>query len=256
MTNIQVFQNPEFGAIHVEQINGEPWFVANEVAKILGYSNPRDAISRHVQGRDKGVVKRDTLGGTQEVAAINESGVYALVFSSKLPKAQEFQHWVTAEVLPSIRKHGAYMTEETLEKALTSPDFLIKVATQLKEEKEKRIAAEKQIEIDRPKVVFADAVAVADDSILIGELAKLIRQNGVEMGQNRLFSWLRDNGFLMKDGASRNLPTQRAMEMNLFKVKERVISNPDGSQLTTRTTKVTGKGQQYFINRFLQACEA
>ncbi len=187
---------------------------------------------------------------------INESGVYSLVFSSQLPRAKEFKRWVTAEVLPSIRKHGAYMTEETLEKALTSPDFLIKVATQLKEEKEKRIAAEKQIEIDRPKVVFADAVAVADDSILIGELAKLIRQNGVEMGQNRLFSWLRDNGFLMKDGASRNLPTQRAMEMNLFKVKERVISNPDGSQLTTRTTKVTGKGQQYFINRFLQACEA
>lgn len=256
MTNIQVFQNPEFGMVQAMEINGVPYLVAKDVAEVLGYTNTQKAIRDHVDAEDK-LTERIVLSGqNREVYLINESGVYSLILSSKLPRAKEFKRWVTAEVLPSIRKHGAYMTEETLEKAITSPDFLIRLATQLKEEQTKRIAAEKQIELDRPKVVFADAVAVADDSILIGELAKLIRQNGVEMGQNRLFVWLRDNGFLMKDGASRNLPTQRAMEMNLFKVKERVISNPDGSQLTTRTTKVTGKGQQYFINRFLQACEA
>lgn len=255
MNDITIFNNPKFGELRGIEINGEPYLVAKDVAEILGYTNPQKAIRDHVDDEDKTVNDSFTVNGTMAIL-INESGVYSLILSSKLPRAKEFKRWVTAEVLPSIRKHGAYMTEETLEKAITSPDFLIRLATQLKEEQTKRIAAEKQIELDRPKVVFADAVAVADDSILIGELAKLIRQNGVEMGQNRLFVWLRDNGFLMKDGASRNLPTQRAMEMNLFKVKERVISNPDGSQLTTRTTKVTGKGQQYFINRFLQACEA
>ena len=256
MTNIQVFNNPEFGDVRVVEQNGEPWFVGKDVAEIVGHENPERAIRKYVEDDDKGVTDLVTPGGKQRATVINESGVYSLILSSKLPRAKEFKRWVTAEVLPSIRKHGAYMTETTLEKALTSPDFLIRLATELKQEQEKRIAAEKQIEIDRPKVVFADAVAVADDSILIGELAKLIRQNGVAMGQNKLFSWLRENGYLMKGGESRNLPTQRAMEMNLFKVKERVISNPDGSQLTTRTTKVTGKGQQYFINRFLQAREA
>ena len=255
MNDITIFNNPKFGELRGIEVNGKPYLVAKDVAEILGYTNPQKAIRDHVDEEDKTVNDSFTVNGTMPIL-INESGVYSLILSSKLPKAKEFKRWVTAEVLPSIRKHGAYMTEETLEKALANPDFLIQLATQYKEEKEKRLAAEKQIEADRPKVVFADAVAVADDSILIGELAKLIRQNGVEMGQNRLFVWLRDNGFLMKDGASRNLPTQRAMEMNLFKVKERVISNPDGSQLTTRTTKVTGKGQQYFINRFLQACEA
>ena len=258
MTDIQVFNNPEFGAVRATEIDGVPYLVAKDVAEVLGYTNSRKAISDHVDEEDKkdGVTIRDSIGRDQAAVVINESGVYSLILSSKLPRAKEFKRWVTAEVLPSIRKHGAYMTGETLEKALTSPDFLIRLATELKQEQEKRIAAEKQIEIDRPKVVFADAVEVADDSILIGELAKLIRQNGVAMGQNKLFSWLRENGYLMKGGESRNLPTQRAMEMNLFKVKERVISNPDGSQLTTRTTKVTGKGQQYFINRFLQAREA
>lgn len=256
MTDIQVFNNPEFGSVRVVEKNGEPWFIGKDVTEILGYQNASKALADHVDDEDKlNNVSLSSLG-QRGGWLINESGVYSLILSSKLPRAKEFKRWVTAEVLPSIRKHGAYMTEETLEKALANPDFLIQLAMQYKEEKEKRLAAEKQIEIDRPKVVFADAVAVADDSILIGELAKLIRQNGVEMGQNRLFVWLRDNGFLMKDGASRNLPTQRAMEMNLFKVKERVISNPDGSQLTTRTTKVTGKGQQYFINRFLQARKA
>ena len=255
MNDITIFNNPKFGELRGIEVNDKPYLVAKDVAEILGYTNPQKAIRDHVDEEDKTVNDSFTVNGTMPIL-INESGVYSLILSSKLPKAKEFKRWVTAEVLPSIRKHGAYMTEETLEKALANPDFLIQLATQYKEEKEKRLAAEKQIEADRPKVVFADAVAVADDSILIGELAKLIRQNGVEMGQNRLFVWLRDNGFLMKDGASRNLPTQRAMEMNLFKVKERVISNPDGSQLTTRTTKVTGKGQQYFINRFLRACEA
>ncbi len=252
MNQIQVFNNPEFGAVRAIEQNGEAWFVGRDVAEVLGYAKPQNAIATHVEPEDalkRGIV--DNRGVTQETLLINESGVYSLILSSHMPKAKEFKHWVTADILPSIRKHGAYMTGEVIEKALLNPDFLLGLAGRLKEEQEKRIAAEKQIEADRPKVVFADAVAVADDSILIGELAKLIRQNGIEIGQNRLFIWLRENGYLMKDGASRNLPTQKAMEMNLFKVKERVISNPDGSQLTTRTTKVTGRGQQYFINKFL-----
>ncbi len=250
MNDIQVFQNPEFGEIKTVEINGTPYFIGSYVAKILGYSNPQKAIRDHVDEEDRTVNETFTVNGTM-ATLINESGVYSLILSSHMPKAKEFKHWVTADILPSIRKHGAYMTGETLEKALLNPDFLLGLAGRLKEEQERRIAAEKTIEENRSKVVFADAVAVADDCILIGELAKMIRQNGKPLGQNRLFAWMRNEGYLMKEGTSKNMPTQRSMEMGLFKVKERVISNPDGSQLTTRTTKVTGRGQQYFINKFL-----
>jgi phage antirepressor YoqD-like protein len=183
---------------------------------------------------------------------INESGLYSLILSSKLPKAKEFKHWVTSEILPTIRKHGAYMTENTLEKALTSPDFLIQLATQLKEEQAQRKALEQRVEADRPKVLFAEAVETSQTSILVGDLAKLIKQNGVDIGQKRLFAWLRENGYLIKSGNSTNMPTQRSMDMKLFEVKERSISNPDGSVRVTKTTKVTGKGQTYFINIFLK----
>lgn len=186
------------------------------------------------------------------MAVISESGVYALVFSSKLPKAKEFKHWVTSEILPTIRKHGAYMTDSVIEQALTSPDFLIQLATQLKEEQVQRKALEQRVEADRPKVLFADAVETSQTSILIGDLAKLIKQNGVDIGQKRLFAWMRDNGYLIKSGNSTNMPTQRSMDMKLFEVKERSISNPDGSVRVTKTTKVTGKGQTYFINIFLK----
>ena len=251
MTELQIFEHAEFGSVRITEINGKPYFVGKDVADILGYSNPRKAIGDHVDEEDKGVTKCDTLGGVQELTVINESGLYSLILSSKLPNAKKFKHWVTAEVLPSIRKHGAYMTEETLEKAITSPDFLIKLATELKNEKEKRMNLETKVEQDKPKVLFAEAVETAKTSILIGDLAKILKQNGIETGQKRLFEQLRKDGFLIKGGNSRNMPTQMAMEKGLFEVKETSINNPDGSIRITKTTKVTGKGQTYFVNRYL-----
>lgn len=252
MTELEIFNNPEFGLIRAVEIDGEGWLVGKDVAEALGYSNVRDALRKHVDAEDKGVAECDTPGGTQNMTVINESGVYSLAFGSKLPSAKKFKHWVTSEVLPSVRKYGAYMTGDTLEKALTSPDFLIRLATELKKEKTTRLAAEQQIEADRPKVVFANAVNVSNDGMLIGMLAKLLHQNGVDMGQKRLFQWMRDKGYLMKGGTDKNMPTQKARELELFKVKERAIDNPDGSVRLTRTTLVTGKGQQYFINKFLK----
>lgn len=180
-----------------------------------------------------------------------ENMVYRLGFKASNEVAQRFQAVLADEVIPAIRKHGAYMTEDALKKAISEPDFLIKLATNLKEEKEKRLAAERQIEADRPKVTFANAVNVSKDGMLIGMLAKILHQNGVDMGQKRLFQWMREKGYLMKSGADKNMPTQKAREMGLFKVKERAIDNPDGSVRLTRTTLVTGKGQQYFINKLL-----
>ena len=182
-----------------------------------------------------------------------ENMVYRLGFKASNEVAQKFQAVLADEVLPTIRRHGAYMTEEALEKAITEPDFLIRLATQLKEEKAKRLEAEKQIEADRPKVTFANAVNVSKDGMLLGMLAKLLHQNGVDIGQKRLFQWMRDKGYLMKNGTDKNMPTQKARELGLFKVKERAIDNPDGSVRLTRTTLVTGKGQEYFINKFLGA---
>lgn len=182
-----------------------------------------------------------------------ENMVYRLGFKASNEVAQKFQAVLADEVLPTIRRHGAYMTEEALEKAITEPDFLIRLATQLKEEKAKRLEAERQIEADRPKVTFANAVNVSKDGMLLGMLAKLLHQNGVDIGQKRLFQWMRDKGYLMKNGTDKNMPTQKARELGLFKVKERAIDNPDGSVRLTRTTLVTGKGQEYFINKFLGA---
>lgn len=252
MNEIQIFNNPEFGEVRTTVINNEPYFVGKDVAEALGYSNPRKALADHVDDEDKGVTKCDTLGGNQELTVINESGLYALVFGSKLPKAKEFKHWVTSEVLPSIRKHGAYATPATIENIINNPDFGIQLLKSLKEEQEKNKQLAADNEQMKPKALFADAVASADTSILIGDLAKLIRQNGIAIGQKRLFAWMRDNGYLMKCGTSYNMPTQRSMELGIFEVKERTIQNPDGSARITRTTKVTGKGQQYFVNSFLR----
>lgn len=256
MEDIQIFNSKEFGDVRALELNGAPWFVGKDVAEALGYGAGKslaNAVSKHVDEEDKGVTEMMTPGGAQKVIIINESGLYSLVLSSKLPSAKKFKHWVTSEVLPTIRRHGAYMTEEALEKAITSPDFLIKLATNLKEEKEKRLEAERQIEADRPKVTFANAVNVSKDGMLLGMLAKLLHQNGVDIGQKRLFQWMRDKGYLMKNGTDKNMPTQKARELGLFKVKERAIDNPDGSVRLTRTTLVTGKGQEYFINKFLGA---
>lgn len=250
MNEIQIFNNPNFGEIRTLEENGMVLFHGNDVAKALGYSNPRDALHRHC----KGVVKRDapTEGGEQEMSFIPESDLYRLVFSSKLPKAEKFTDWVTSEVLPSIRKHGIYATQNTVEQMLADPDTAIKLLTTLKEERAARQALEVKVEEDKPKVLFADAVSVAKNSILIGELAKLIQQNGVNIGQNRLFSWMRDNGYLIKcKGNNYNLPTQRSMEMGLFEIKESCITHGDGHTTVARTTKVTGKGQLYFVEKFL-----
>lgn len=249
MNELKTFTNTEFGSVRTIEVNNEPYFVGKDVAEILGYSNSRKAIGDHVDEDDKtdGVTIRDSIGREQNPILINESGLYSLILSSKLPTAKKFKHWVTSEVLPSIRKHGVYATDELL----NNPDFAIKAFTALKEERERRKQLESKVEQDKPKVLFADAVETAQTSILVGDLAKLIKQNGVDIGQKRLFNYLRENGYLIKSGNSKNMPTQKAMDKGLFEVKERTINNPDGSVRITKTTKVTGKGQTYFINKFL-----
>lgn len=260
MNDIQIFNNSEFGAIRTVQINGNVYFVGKDVAEILGYSDTNKAIAMHVDVEDKILNDKSSSSfGQRGATLINESGLYSLILSSKLPKAKEFKHWVTSEILPTIRKHGAYMTEQTLEQALTSPDFLIQLATQLKEEKEKSAQLEttvnKQNELlerAKPLVCFANCVKTAETSILVGELAKILRQNNIEIGQKRLFEWLRQNGYLIKTGSDRNMPTQYSMERGLFEIKETVISHSDGHTSINKTPKITGKGQIYFINKFVE----
>lgn len=242
-------------------INNEPYFVGKDVAMNLKYRQPADAIRNHVQPEDKGVYKLSTPGGEQRMTVINESGLYDLIFdasrqsknSDVRDNARKFRHWVTSEVLPTIRKHGAYMTPQTIEKALLNPDTIINLATQLKKEQEQRKQLQVENEQMKPKALFADAVSTSNSSILIGQLAKILRQNGVNIGQNRLFAWMRKNGYLGTRGSNRNIPTQRSMELGLFKTKETVINHSDGHTTVNITTKVTGKGQQYFINKFLSA---
>lgn len=253
MDNLKIFESSEFGCIRAITQGGDPWFVGKDIANALGYKREADAIRVHVEETDKGVGEIQTPGGIQTMTIINESGMYSLIFGSKLESAKRFKYWVTSEVLPAIRKHGGYLTQEKVEEALLNPDVLIRLATDLKEEREKRRALEAQAEADKPKVIFTDAVSVTDQTILIGDLAKLIQQNGISIGQRRLFQWMRDQGYLIKrKGADWNSPTQRAMEMGLFKVKETAITHSDGHVSINRTTKVTGKGQQYFVNKFLR----
>lgn len=252
MTDLQIFNSPEFGAIRTIEKDGEPWFVGKDVATALGYEKPTDAVRKHTDMEDRGISKMETPSGIQEMTIINESGLYSLVLSSKLPTAKKFKRWVTNEVIPSIRKHGAYMTPETLEKVLLSPDTLMQLAQNLKDEQEKRKALEAQIESQKPAVLFTGAVETSKTSILIGELAKMLKQNGINIGQNRLFAWMREKGYLIKrKGTDYNMPTQRSMDMGLFEIKETTINNPDGSIKISKTPKVTGKGQVYFINLFL-----
>lgn len=252
MDELQIFENEEFGKVRTVVKDNEPWFVGKDVADILGYKDTVNALKAHVDEEDKTGWQITTPSrGTQTATIINESGVYALVFGSKLPKAKAFKRWVTSEILPAIRKHGGYLTPDKVEEILTDPDTIIQIATQLKEERAKREAAEKVIEEQRPKALFADAVSASKTSILIGALAKLIRQNGVDVGQKRLFEWLRKKGYLIKSGNDKNMPTQRSMEQGLFEVKEGSYVDGDGVNRITRTTKVTGKGQRYFVNKFL-----
>lgn len=244
---IQIFTNEAFGNVRAIVDGDKTLFCGSDVASSLGYSNTRDALARHC----KGVVKRDTLtnGGTQSIGFISEGDVYRLITHSKLPAAEQFEHWVFDEVLPSIRKHGLYAVDELL----ADPDFAIKAFTAFKEEREKCKALKLKIKEDAPKVLFANAVDAAQNSILIGDLAKMLRQNGVQTGQKRLFELLRNEGYLMKQGTSHNMPTQKAMELGLFEVKERTVKSPNGATMVACTTMVTGHGQTYFINKFLSA---
>lgn len=251
MNNISTFNNPAFGSVRAVSVNDEPYFVGKDVAEILGYERPTDAVRKRVDPDDRGVAKMETPSGAQEMTIINESGLYSLILSSKLPKAKEFKRWVTAEVLPAIRKTGGYVndTAQFVESYFGQLEPNQKHALTMMFDESKRMSA--QLKEQAPKVLFANAVETAHNSILIGDLAKIIRQNGVDIGQKRLFEWLRQNGYLIKGGQSKNMPTQKAMDMNLFEVKESTVNNPDGSVRITRTTKVTGKGQTYFVKKFL-----
>lgn len=244
MNNIQLFNNPEFGQIRTITDNDGIYFVGKDVAQALGYSNQRDALARHVDDEDKGVVKRDTPGGVQDVTTINESGLYSLVLSSKLPSAKRFKRWVTSEVLPALRRQGGYM----LTGANETPEQIMARALKIADEALKRKDA--LIEEMKPKAMFADAVGASDNTCLVGELAKMLRQNGVDIGANRLFKRLRNEGFLGKYGSNYNVPTQRSMELGLFRIKESTIQHPDGHITLQRTPKCTGKGQCYFMKRY------
>lgn len=245
-------------------IDGEPYFVGKDVANILGYSNGSRDINAHTDEEDRLKYQISTAGQMREQTVINESGLYSLILGSKLPQAHEFKRWVTSEVLPTIRKHGAYMTPAKIEEVLTDPDTIIQLATQLKEEQQKRKRLQEENEVMKPKALFADAVSTAKTNILIGEMAKILKANGVDyitvagqkvtMGQNHFFQWLRENGYLIKRrGTDYNAPTQMAMNKGLFKVKESTSIDANGTTRVNKTTKVTGKGQQYFTNYFLAA---
>lgn len=243
MNDLQVFNNAMFGNVRIFLQDNEPWFVAKDVCDCLDLSNSRKALSR-LEDDEKGVTLSDTPGGKQEMATVNEYGLYSLVMSSRKPEAKEFKRWVTHEVLPSIRKYGSY----SMDIPRTLPDALKAYASEIEAHNKTKALLEEQ----KPKVLFADAVNASHTSILVGDLAKLLRQNGLDIGQNRLFEKLRQEGYLIKQkGESYNMPTQRSMDMKLFEVKESTFTNPDGSTHITKTLKVTGKDQIYFANRYL-----
>ncbi len=247
MNEIEVFRNNEFGEIRTAVVNDEPMFCLSDICKALELTQP-SKVKERLSEKGVNTIPTLTARGTQNLLYINESNLYKTIFQSRKDNAEKFTDWVTTDVLPSIRKHGVYALDELL----NDPDLAIKAFTALKEEKERNKVLRADNERMRPKEIFADAVATSHTSILIGDLAKLLKQNGVDIGQKRLFAWMRDNGYLIKrQGSDWNMPTQRSMELGLFEVKESTTNNPDGSVRINKTTKVTGKGQQYFINKFL-----
>lgn len=252
--SIQVFESADFGTIRALAENGEPWFVAKDVCDALGID--KTAASR-LDGDEKGLRLTQTHGGEQQVLFVNEPGFYRLVMKSRKPEAKAFQRWVTHEVLPAIRRDGGYMAakpdetpEETMARALRIADETMR---RQKERIESLSSANAEM---RPKALFADAVAASESTCLVGELAKMLRQNGVEIGQNRLFDWLRERGYLGKGGSNRNVPTQASMDMGLFRIKETAVTHSDGRVTINRTPKVTGKGQVYFVQKLLSEKEA
>lgn len=252
MNELQIFNNEEFGEVRTAVVNNEPVFCLSDICKALEMSNPTMVAQR----LDEDERTKLDLGRAGETNFITESGLYAVILRSDKPNAKKFRKWVTSEVLPSIRKNGGYIAGQ---ESLSDDELLAKalMVAQNKIAEKDRIISEKQERIEqmRHKEIFADAVSASRTSILIGDLAKLICQNGFQIGQKRLFDWLRDNGYLMKHGASRNMPVQRYVEQGLFEIKESNVQNPDGSVRITRTTKVTGKGQVYFVNKFLDKRE-
>ena len=255
MNDLQIFNNSEFGEIRTfKEPDGSVTFCGADVAKSLGYKDTVNALKLHC--KEDGVAFHhiiDSMGRTQQAKFITKGNLVRLAASSQLPGAEKFESWIFDEVIPSVLEHGAYATPETLDKMISSPEFGIKILTALKNEQEQRKALETKVEADKPKVLFADAVATSESPMLIGELAKVIKQNGVDIGEKRLFEWMRENSYLIRrKGTDYNAPTQKSMEMGLFRVKETAITHSDGHVTVNRTTKVTGKGQQYFINKFLR----
>lgn len=242
------FDSTEVRALNV---NSEPWFVATDVATVLGYSEAY-YVTRNLDDDEKAPHIVGTPGGPQEMTIISEAGLYSAIMRSRAPQAKTFKRWVTHEVIPTIRRHGGYLTPAMTEQVLSDPDTIIRLATDLKAERAKRLALEADAEKAAPKVLFADAVATSHTSILVGDLAKILKGNGVDLGANRLFKVLRANGYLIRrQGTDWNMPTQRSMELGLFEVKETAITHSDGHVTVNKTPKVTGKGQAYFVNRFL-----
>lgn len=240
---VQVFNNEQFGSLRTYEEDGKILFCGKDVAKVLGYKRTADAISNHC----KGSVKRrplQTTGGMQEFVFITEPDLYRLITHSKLPTAEKFERWVFEEVLPAIRRTGGYMVAKQDE----TPEQIMARAVLVAQDTIER--QKRQIDELKPKALFADAVAASDGTCLVGELAKMLKQNGVNIGQNRLFAWLRENGYLGKTGSNRNVPTQRSMEQGLFRIKETAVTHSDGHVTINRTPKVTGKGQRYFIEAF------
>ncbi|MEH7186523.1 phage antirepressor [Bacillus toyonensis] len=249
MKQLQVFNNEELGQVRTVAKGEDVWFVAKDVCEVLEIKNTTQAV----QKLDEDEVTMFNIGGLSgNTNIINESGLYSLIMTSRKPQAKSFKKWVTSEVLPSIRKHGAYMTDQALEQAVTNPDFMIGLLTNLKEEKAKRVEAERTLLQQQPLVTFAEAVQVSTNLITVKQLANLMRQKGIDTGQNRLFEWFRENGYLCKKrGSLYNTPTQYSMDLELFESQEYVRTNSLGEFVTSFTTKVTGKGQLYFINKFL-----
>ena len=250
MNQIKIFENPEFGKVRTVEIDGKPYLAGKDVAEALGYANPQKAIRDHTDIEDRTVNESFTVNGTKAIL-INESGLYSLILSSKLESAKRFKHWVTSEVLPSIHKSGGYIAGQ---EQMSDSELMAKALLVAQKQIEDRNA---QIERMKPKEIFADAVSASQTTILIGELAKLIRQNGVDIGQNRLFSWLRENGYLVKrKGTDYNQPTQKSADLGILTTKETIIAHSNGSTEIKKTVKVTGKGQQYFINKFLAGAQS
>ena len=260
MADIAIFNNDLFGSVRVTEVNNQPLFCLADVCKALDLGNPSQVKTRLDDGVISNEVIPDSIGRQQEMTFVNEDGLYDVILDSRKPEAKVFRKWVTSEVLPSIRKSGGYIAakaEDTPEEIMARALLVAQDTLRRREERiamlqQENATQQEKIEQDAPKVLFAEAVSTSKTSILIGELAKVIKQNGVDMGQNRLFKWLRSNGYLCRHGEHYNAPTQKAMEMGLFEIKEHSVLRPDGSVMVTRTTKVTGKGQVYFVNKFLK----